>query len=231
MNSKLIPSPYPVKRYRGFTLSLTREVDFGDNVAKGLFYMADGTALPVDMMARNDTIKYVSREEFDMVGLPYGNSDSESYMMYIALPHEHENSIASFVGSLSTEEWNASKLSLADEYVGLKMPKFHMDKRLDLKHILYRMGLKAMFGQDSADLSLISPTQMGISAIIQDVSLKVDQYGSETAAVTHTTWFIETGDDHLKPKFIPFIVDRPFFYTIEERTTGTILFMGIVNSL
>ena len=28
MNSKLIPSPYPVKRYGGFTLSLTSEAGF-----------------------------------------------------------------------------------------------------------------------------------------------------------------------------------------------------------
>ncbi|MBQ8676107.1 MAG: hypothetical protein IJ528_07795 [Bacteroidaceae bacterium] len=206
-------------------------VDFGDNVVKGQFYQAGGTASTVDMMFRNDTIQYVSREGFDMVGLPYGNSGSESYMMYIALPHDRESSIASFVESLSTEEWNASKLSLADEYVGLSMPKFRMDMCLDLRQILYRMGLQAMFGQDKADFSLISPSKIGISSIIQDVSLKVDQYGSEAAAVTHIIWATDTGEGDYKPKLIPFVVNRPFFFTIEERTTGTILFMGIVNSL
>jgi len=56
-----------------------------------------------------------------------------------------------------------------------------------------------------------------INKVIQKTYLKVDEEGTEAAAVTEIT--METGASlNVKPKIIiPFIIDRPFLFMIRNR--------------
>jgi serpin B len=57
----------------------------------------------------------------------------------------------------------------------------------------------------------------------------VNENGTEAAAVTAVGMFT-TSMPVDPPKKIYFNVDRPFIFTISEKTTGTILFIGEIRA-
>ena len=61
--------------------------------------------------------------------------------------------------------------------------------------------------------------------IIQKTYMKVDEKGTEAAAVTMIVNHISSGIDHTEP-IIDFHMNRPFLYGIIETSTNTPLFIG-----
>jgi serpin B len=60
----------------------------------------------------------------------------------------------------------------------------------------------------------------------QDTFLAIDEVGTEAAAVT------TIGIDVTSvPNYPTIICDRPFLFTISERTSGTIMFIGKIVTL
>jgi serpin B len=55
--------------------------------------------------------------------------------------------------------------------------------------------------------------------------IEVNEEGTEAAAVTVVA-FERTSAE--KPQRLQFVVNRPFFYAITEKSTGAVLFMGTV---
>ena len=64
-----------------------------------------------------------------------------------------------------------------------------------------------------------------ISSVLQSTYLKVDEKGSEAAAVTATA--ITTSVARRERPF-QMIVDRPFFCAIADRRSGALLFVGAI---
>jgi serpin B len=65
-----------------------------------------------------------------------------------------------------------------------------------------------------------------ISSVLQSTYWKVDEEGSEAAAVT-TTGITATAVARPVQPF-QMIVDRPFFCVIEDRRSGALLFVGAI---
>jgi serpin B len=65
-----------------------------------------------------------------------------------------------------------------------------------------------------------------ISSVLQSTYWKVDEEGSEAAAVT-TTGIRATAIARPEQPF-QMIVDRPFFCAIEDRRSGALLFVGAI---
>jgi serpin B len=86
-----------------------------------------------------------------------------------------------------------------------------------------RAQLAAMFSS--------SPGQPGarrffISSVLQSTYWKVDEEGSEAAAVTATGMRATAVARPQQP--FQMIVDRPFFCVIEDRRSGALLFVGAI---
>ncbi|MBQ7181900.1 MAG: hypothetical protein IJR87_11520 [Bacteroidaceae bacterium] len=60
---------------------------------------------------------------------------------------------------------------------------------------------------------------------------KVDEKGCEAAAVTDSDMVGSDDSDRWPPKPIPFYVDRPFIFAVQENGSNTILFLGAVRHL
>ena len=65
-----------------------------------------------------------------------------------------------------------------------------------------------------------------ISSVLQSTYWKVDEEGSEAAAVTTTG--IRTAAAARPEQPFRMIVDRPFFCAIEDRRSGALLFIGAI---
>jgi serpin B len=105
--------------------------------------------------------------------------------------------------------------------VHLVMPKLDFETDLDLVQLLSSMGMTDAFGP--ADFSGISEGGgLYISDALHKANITVDEEGTEAAAATVIAMresMVERAELRL---------DRPFLFSLQDRETGTILFMGRV---
>jgi len=106
------------------------------------------------------------------------------------------------------------------------MPAFDATVETDLKEVLKNMGIKDAF-EDWANFSEITDEKIRVSKAKTKTVVKVDEEGSEAAAVAAAIMFEPTSQLVLPPP-IDFIVDRPFAFKIHDSKFDIPLFVGIV---
>jgi len=154
--------------------------------------------------------------------IPYEGS---SIHMVILLParrdgiHQLERGLATT--SLS-EVFSRAKVG---KDLVVKLPRFKLAERIDLKRVLQTMGIKDVFDPARADLSRISRTP-GLYATdaIHKAVIEVNEEGTEASAATGiTVGFRKHGS---RPP--PFVVDHPFFFALYDARSDLTLFLGRV---
>lgn len=184
------------------------------------FYLLDGTTKKVPMMSQEGNFAYFDGDGFSAVKLPYGQ---EKMAMYIILPDEGVE-VDSVIESLDADSWNEIKGSFSGKEVSLVMPKYKMEYGIKLLNdVLINLGMGIAFSPE-ADFSGISPG-IFISQVLHKAVIEVNEKGSEAAAAT----VVEMVESAMEPsEIVEFIVNRPFFFTISDDRSGSILFMGKV---
>jgi serpin B len=111
--------------------------------------------------------------------------------------------------------------------VSLTMPLFKAEVHLSLVPAMKALGVKNLF-TPSADLSGIAGTPGDIMAseLIHQAVITVDDKGTEAAAATAMTAVASSGTGGDVKQIT---VNRPFFYSIHDTTTGAPLFLGQVT--
>ena len=108
--------------------------------------------------------------------------------------------------------------------VNLWLPPFEAKYHIKLNDILCNMGMPRSFSP-RADFKPMSPDALWLSFVQQDAVIKVDEEGTEAAAITSAGMLGATAVAE-PPRVINFHCDHPFLYLITESSTGTILFAG-----
>jgi serpin B len=182
-----------------------------------LFTADDGTRTPIRLMQREGRIRVGQWQGHPVVDLPYGGA---AWSMTLVLTRPGAG-LADLVQELTPAGWNAmvSGLSEINGVVGL--PRFTVAWEGNLTDALRAMGMERAFQPGIADLSLLfeEAAEPYITAVRQKTWMRVDEQGTEAAAVTS----VDVGVTSLPPSFI---VDRPFLLAIRERHSGTLLFLG-----
>ena len=173
-----------------------------------------GSGAKVPMMHRPYTSSdYTENELYQAVNLPYGNG---AYLMTVFLPRK-DKTIDDVLESLNGSNWQV-KNSRCD--VDLKLPRFETDTKLELVKIMADLGMPTAFTA-AADFPYFCNVPIYISNMFQVAKIKLDEEGTEAAAVT----VIEEKATSM-PSMAEFHATRPFFYVISEQSTGSIFFMG-----
>ncbi|MEN8204069.1 MAG: serpin family protein [Bacteroidota bacterium] len=174
----------------------------------------------VDMMKLESTFNTLGVEGFSAAELPYKNG---KFSMYVFLPDEG-NTVNELVADLNGETWNnyLEQFSEATDFT-IHMPRFEFDYKRSLKNDLAAMGLELAFS-DEADFSGISDIDLLISEVMHKTYIKVNEEGTEAAAVTSISFGVTSAGpmNYLK-------LDRPFLFAITENSSKSILFMGKVS--
>jgi serpin B len=113
-------------------------------------------------------------------------------------------------------------MSTREVYVYI--PRFKNEAKYTLNNELIAMGMKLPF-TDAANFTGIADTRLMVSEVIHKTYIDVNEDGTEAAAVTNIG-LVSTAT----PEFPVFRADRPFLYAIRERSTGVILFIGILGN-
>jgi serpin B len=179
------------------------------------FTSLDGKVVKTKLMSQSERMKYGETDETLIVELPYKN---EGYAMLLLLP-KNSAQFADWESKLTAETLKTLRAGMEPVQVDLRMPKFTVESEVGLNETLKRLGMATAFSQ-SADFSKISGQKdLYLSEVRQKTFVKVDETGTEAAAVTGA---VITTKMAVVTK--PFYANRPFLYVIVKE--NKILFFG-----
>ncbi len=184
------------------------------------FTLRNGAVSTVSMMHQGGFFHYNRGDDFTIFSLPY---DDQEHEMIILLPDsgalsQVENRLSRETLSTMMDEMNTTKLNLS-------MPKFEIACTYNLNTSLPALGVTDAFDSTKADFSALSTQPLFISSAIHKAVIRLDEAGTEAAAVTVV--IAATSAEPTEP--VTVTVDRPFFFFIVDRDR-TILFMGKVEN-
>lgn len=189
------------------------------------FTLADGTKIQHPAMSRLGEYRYYDAPIFQAISLPYG---SGRFSMEIFLPKPKSN-LLGFQEQLTAKKWQEWSTKFTRKEGLIQLPRFKVEYETSLKSALQSLGMAIAFDPDKADFRNLS----NVSAFIGDVKHKtfveVNEEGTEAAAVTSVEMKVTSAMPSEEPPF-QMIVDRPFFFAISDRQTGTIIFMGAIKN-
>jgi len=183
------------------------------------FYHEDGSVFgEVDMMTVESKFNYANTTDFQAVELPYKN---KKFSMFLFLP-AGESTVDELIEKLDGDTWDSwlATFSPVEELV-VDLPKFEFDYDKSLREALINMGLEIAF-TDQADFSGISLIELLISDVIHKTYIKVNEEGTEAAAVTAIIFDVTSMGMMIR-------FDRPFLFAITENSSKSILFVGKVT--
>ena len=145
--------------------------------------------------------------------------------MYLFLPDTNSNP-AKLLADLNADTWRDKILPQFQDTEGtLALPRFKLDYGVTLNDPLKASGMRRAF-TDDADFSAMADEPLLVSEVKQKSFVEVNEEGTEAAAVT-TVRMRPTGVFRPEKSF-EMIVDRPFFFVIDDDSTKSILFMGVI---
>ncbi len=203
----------------------TWQKEFNNKSTEALpFYLENGEQLITETMQRLDTALYTSNELFSAVQLPYGENN---FYMTVFLPNPGIN-LKDITEKLNKETWNSWMENFEiTKNIDIKFPRFKYKYEIMLNDVLSEMGMKIAF-TSAADFRGINRNgDLLIDYVKHKSFIEVNEEGTEAAAVTIVAIERTSAGG---PEKIPFYVNKPFLYTITERSTGAVLFIGTVKN-
>jgi serpin B len=177
-----------------------------------------GGGKEVPMMHKmGQDFQYAENDLYQAIRLPYGNG---AYQMTVFLPREGKT-IGDVLDTLNGSNWQFDSWPTE---VDLKLPRFEADTDINLKGIMSRLGMPKAF-TDAAEFPNFCDTETYIDLMKQVAKIKVNESGTEAAAVT-IIGMAESAGPEPAPRHVTFHATRPFLYVIRDQTSGAILFIG-----
>ena len=191
------------------------------------FHLKDGKTVKAKMMRNTRYHEYAEMDGYKVLVLPYANG---KFNLYVLLPDE--NDIEGMIEKLQTTSWSEIRANLKqDAEVHVKLPKFNIENKHNLNDALNALGVKKAFQPSVAEFDMMFQQKSGyyywISKVIQKSRIAVSEWGTEAGSVTVVEMDAAT-DAGPDQKHVYFYADHPFVFVIGEKTSGTILFEGVV---
>lgn len=185
------------------------------------FTLNNNSIIQTPTMMIENKFAFLDQPDFQLLELPYG---SGKYSMLIFLPAsgKNTNNVISLLNPENVTSWIEN---MTEQKKQVFLPKFEFKFENSLVDELKALGMTDAFNEAKANLSGISEAaQLIISEVMHKSYIKVDERGTEAAAVTGIT----VGVTSAGPDLNTFRVDRPFVFAIREKDTNAILFIGKV---
>ena len=190
------------------------------------FTTTGGNVVRADMMRLQDDdidFNYAETDTLQILEMPY---KGEELSMLIILPKDDSgDGLGEVEAMLDADELESMKSGFREQTVYVYMPKFTFETKYQMANTLSDMGMPAAFQWPGADFSGMDGTHMlYISKVIHQAFVEVNEEGTEAAAATGIVMTIGAAPSQYKI----FRADHPFIFIIQEKSTGSILFMGRV---
>ena len=186
------------------------------------FWVSLDQEISVPTMHLQAPMKYVQIENMQIVELPYAGKDI-SLLLAIS---KARDGIGFLERHLAWDVLASWRRDIAMQDVELFLPKFSVTSQFGLAQTLQQMGMSNAFS-DRADFSGIEASKtLSIADVMHKAFIDVNEEGTEAAGATGVVIGVTSVQE---PRPVPVVrADHPFFFLIQEKTTGSILFMGRV---
>ena len=187
------------------------------------FHAADGRDRTAPLMSQTDTLRYQETSDYQAVELLYGNG---AFAMTVLLPLPGRTP-ADLVANLNPSTWGELAGRFLDVDLQLTLPRFRLEYGRRLNDDLTAMGMRIAFDRELADFYRIAdvrPERLYLTRVEQKTFVEVNEEGTEAAAATNVGVGITSAPPAMR-------VDRPFVFAIHERLSGTVLFLGVINTV
>ncbi len=178
------------------------------------FTNIDGTTSLVPTMHQRAYYDYAKNQYGEMMRMPL----ADDFEVVFVLPAGQD-----FDFSQMTEMLNSCK----EEYIDLQLPKIKTNQRHTLSKALETNGFGALKG---ASLAKVSPADLHIAEVMQQVFLEFNEEGTQAAAVT-SDLATSNGQERVDPEPINFHMNRPFYFVVRNKKCNATLFAGRINEL
>ncbi|PIA57717.1 hypothetical protein AQUCO_00600444v1 [Aquilegia coerulea] len=191
------------------------------------FYLPDGKSIEAPFMTNSEKQFVRTFDGFKVLRLPYKKSthkNAASLSMYIILPDEID-------GLLHLTEMVCSDPLFIKKYVHdsyqpqvrmgrFWVPKFEITHDFEASKVLQDAGIKLRFSSQAEfdDLLLNPGGHLKISQVVHKSCIKVDEEGTEAAAVTMVMLMAKCA--RRPPPPVNFVADHPFMFMIRDDASG-----------
>ncbi len=200
---------------------------------KGTFYLPDGSSMETPMMQFHEnrlienTFYYAETSDIKALKLLYSG---QNVSMIFLLPKEGSGGISWLQNNITNTKLEDIEEKFEKRKMGeIKIPKFEFKTEYidNFKKALMDLGMVTAFIPGEANFSGMDGTRdLFVSKTIHKAYVKVDEKGTEAAAVTAVIMELTA----VPPPKPTFVADHPFMFIIKDEITGAILFVGHVSN-
>ncbi|GAK51484.1 proteinase inhibitor I4, serpin [Candidatus Moduliflexus flocculans] len=186
------------------------------------FWVSLDQEISVPTMHLQAPMKYAQIENMQIIELPYAGEDI-SLLLAIS---KARDGIGFLERHLAWDVLASWRRDIAMQEIELFLPKFSVTSQFGLAKTLQQMGMSNAFS-DRADFSGIEASKtLSIADVMHKAFIDLNEEGTEAAGATGVVIGVTSVQE---PRPVPVVrADHPFFFLIQEKTTGSILFMGRV---
>ena len=186
------------------------------------FKVDSETEVTVPMMklsGENARFNYAETENMQILEMMY---DGGNLSMLVLLPRENLDEIEPELSAENLAKW---KSMMRERKIDVYFPKFRLETEYSLPGTLQDMGMTDAFSWPEADFSgMDGGRNLFISGAFHKAFIEVNEEGTEAAAATAIVMTMGMAFPN------EFRADHPFIFIIQEKTTGSILFMGRMSN-
>lgn len=186
------------------------------------FHITPNDTVNVPMMVmREGKFRFMESSNLGakILEMPY---EGGVFSMLILVPLELDG-LAAMENKLKSINLEEELNSLYEQTVNVMVPRFKIEKTLDLNEVLMKKMPSAF--SDAANFSGIAEEPLAISKVIQKAFIEVNEEGTEAAAATASIIRMRRAIIEDPPTVL---CNHPFAFLIVHATTGTVLFESCV---
>jgi len=192
-----------------------------------VFTSKNGEKKNIDFMNRRAWMNYAENNGVTIVELPYLTreeifDENGEYVETKVLDGVNISMYLMMSDTSFSPERVLNETELSAKYVALSVPKFNVEYSTGLNEILKTTGIKKAFEKDAEFQEMFDEGNMWIDSTIHKTYIKVDEEGTEAAAVTA----IGMAGSALPPEPIEVKYNKPFTFVIKDNINGELLFVG-----
>ena len=192
----------------------------------------------IPMMHQNVLINYMKNNTYSAIEMPYGNG---LWNMVVMMPEEgmttndiidHLKMFGVYPMLYDDIDGSLASWVFGPYEVDLKLPRYETSSDTDdledgLIGLMKKMGINRAFDDGMAEIPNMCGLPVYIEIMRQKAKIKVNEEGSEAAAVTVAGETDQSmGSGSVEYPKATFHANRPFVYVIREASSGVILFVG-----
>lgn len=189
------------------------------------FHLTAGHQIDVPLMYQLNNVRYMENPDFQAVELPY---NGKQLSMLILLPRQIDG-YHQLEQNFSVKMLASTLETMKSQQVELHIPRFRLESEVNLNDSLSALGMPDAF-TDKADFSAMDgKIYLYISGVFHKAWGEVNEEGTEAAAATAVAVAARAIAKPPPPPPV-FRADHPFLFLIRDASTGSILFIGRLES-